>query len=58
MNKYKVKYSIYTEYEAESDEEAQKIDEAYLNHVFKDGIEITKFKLERRIIDNVDTDSE
>lgn len=52
MNKYKVKYSIYTEYEAESDEEAQKIDEAYLNHVFKDGIEITKFKLERRIIEN------
>lgn len=54
MNKYKVKYSIYTEYEAETDEEAQKIDEAYLNHVFKDGLEITKFKLERKIIDNTE----
>lgn len=59
MNKYKVKYVICTEFEASSDEEADKIDEKNLNAILKNGeFYIKKFKLERRIIDDVDTDSE
>ena len=58
MNKYKVRYSIFTEYEAETDEEADKIDEVYLNAIFKDGLVITGFKLEKEIIDDVDKNTE
>ena len=59
MNKYKVKYVIHTEFLAKNDEEACKIDEKNLNAILGNGeFLVTKFKLERRVTDNVDTDAE
>lgn len=53
MNKYKVKYVIHTEFLAENDEAADKIDEKNLNIIFKNGeFYIKRFKLVRKVTED------
>lgn len=54
MKTYKTKYVIETEFEAETDEEADKINEKNLNAIFKNGeFYVKKFKLKTDVWEGI-----